>query len=329
MDYALVRNIVYSSHPRHLSTDIPIDTKIQVVLRIDLDAIGFKKEHVILQDVKMARIVPIDVEYRSRKIIITPLQDLEQNNHYIVEIVGGEKGIRTITNQALEESWMLEFYTGYSNELKAPVIISPTNQTISKEKVTFKWEIQQDAFYYHLQISESNTFNHIIWPSMPDINVYDGEATPDFEYENKRYYARIKAVNFNREESAWSETVQFYIEKEEEESIIDNQFQDPAHMQKPDDETIENKQTEDKPIEDKPVENNPIKDTTDEELGNIQDALENEIEEETALLVKGISINGLVNIPITSLEQIYIEFDEPINPDSINNRTVYLVGERN
>lgn len=306
--YTLVRNIVYNTHPRHLSVDIPIDTKIQVILRVDLDVIGFfKKENILLTDTKQALNIPIDVQYNNRKITITPMEPLNQNSHYIIEMLGGETGVETITGAHLEESWFMEFYTGVDETIKAPKIAAPTDQTITKNPVTFKWEQGEDVFYYHLQISESNTFNHIIWPPLPDINVFDGEATPQVDYKEKNYYARIKAFSITGKESAWSDTVQFYVQKAEE--IVDDEpleSHDPAYY-------LEARSS-----------------IVGGQLEALKDALSEEVEKNTGLKVKSISIkNGMYNLPLESMREINIEFDQPIDKNSINAQTVYLIGERN
>lgn len=307
VDYALVRNIVYSTHPRHLATDIPIDTRIQIVLRYDLDSIGFKSEHVILQHVEEQRIIPIEAVYDKKQIKVTPLESLAYDGHYILELIGGRDGVKTITNAELEESFYLEFYTGHNKEVPTPILTSPANQTAVKEKPTFTWAADKDMFYYHLQVSESNTFNHIVWPADSEQNVFDGQVTPDYPYKHKRYYARIKAVNILNKESAWSETIQFVYEEEEELSPVDNQIQDPSYK----------------------IESNSK--VTGTEIDALQEALGGgSIETSTRVAIKGVSVaHGSYNLPLDSLTEIHVQFADKIDPKTINSKSIYLIGEQN
>ena len=309
-NYTLVRNIVYSSYPRHLSVDVPLDVTLQVDLRVDLDAVSFNKDHVILWDMKEKKSVPIDVTYKRRCIIVETKSDLDANSHYQLELVGGPgKGIKVITDDYLEQSWSMEFYTAEKKSMEAPAFTSPANQTAVAAPVAFTWNEVENTFYYHMQISESNTFNHILWPTEPDTNVYDGKATPDFDYkENQRYYARIKAVSILNEESAWSDVIQFYIEPEEEEQVetIPEEYHDPAYY-------LESRCR-----------------CVSSELDSLQEALAKQLEKETGVKVKAISIkHGSVHVPLDKLTEIHIEFAEKINPKSIISDTVYLIGERN
>lgn len=322
MPYSL--NFILRTNPMHLEENIPLDKVIEVDLMVDLNRNEFNDSLVILYNITERKNIPIRAEYMSRSIKIYPLVELEPNMHYEVTLLGGDnKGLKTITGRYLEESYVFEFFTKDTNEIKPPTITSPTHLTEVYGDVTFEWITIPDAFYYELQVSKSNNFDLLVWPTEDNVHVYDGFATPDIAYTKGTYYARMRSVDRDRVCSSWSEPIQFYYDGENEISTEQGAI---VQMEEKT-ESISSTNVKRKiSLQTKSTRGSGPTQITALQQRLMATALEGGGQ---LYVSKTTPKHNSLNLPLEQLKEIVIEFSDKVDPASLTRETVYLIAERN
>jgi Bacterial Ig-like domain len=304
-------DFVLRTYPRHLSENVERDVEIEVVFMVDLNRQLLNEELIVLLNLTEQRSVPIRYEYRNRVLKIKPIESLDPLTHYQLQLIGGEKGIRDITGRYLVESYKVEFFTKDVDSIKPPVFLSPTHLSEVNLKPTFSWEPVANAYAYELQISKSNTFHNLVWPS-ENILVFGTQVTPNINYEQGRYYARIRSVGEDGTRSAYSDVLQFYFNQE-----ITQQSQTNTESQTNSTYSFQIKA------------NSQIK--KEDQLTTLQQhfAKQNISLEPKLYVTSSKPSHQTLNIPLSQLNQIVIEFNEDIDRNSVTNLTCYLIEERN
>ncbi|MCY8466549.1 Ig-like domain-containing protein [Bacillus atrophaeus] len=316
-------NIVRRTIPKHTEENIPLDQEVQLLFMVDLNKNSISSDHVILFNITQQKTEEIRFEYYSKTLKVKSVLPLEPLNHYQLKLVGGANGIKSITGHTMAETYELEFYTKDVASIKPPRIFAPTNVSIVREYVTFEFEKIQEADYYELQISQSNTFHNVIWP-LNDEKIFpmsELKVTPYIEYKTGQYYARVRSVDKEGIKSAWSPTLSFYYDG----NPVIEEAVDPIPSEK----VSTSKESEDAQTVILKASSSQSKDLT--QLSQLQAALsETDETEGIRLYVKSTTPkNGSVNNSKDKLKTIVIEFTESIDPDSVNSSTCYLLEERN
>lgn len=216
----MMANLVFRTFPNHLDQDVELDARIQVEFRSDINVHTLNEDRIILFNVTEQKTEPFTFRYNNRFLTIIPKYHLKPKNHYQVKLIGGQNGIKTITNHPLPQTYVFEFYTKERKEIPAPTILKPTHLSQVDGHVEFVWSHIEQAYYYELEISKSNTFHVLEWP-YENHRIYANHVVPDFEFQEGRYYARVRAVDENGFKSAYSLPIQFYyrsspIQKDED-----------------------------------------------------------------------------------------------------------------
>jgi hypothetical protein len=243
--------------------------------------------------------------------------------HYKIDLVGGENGIKDITGRTLEDTYMFEFYTKDVIEIKPPVLLSPTHLSEYYTDASYDWHPVEQAEYYEMQISKSNTFHTLEWPQEP-VKIYDNFFTPDLSHERGNYYVRIRSVTKDGVRSAYSPVLQYFyddtpdIEILEEPQIGIKEEKDLARLPKVKARKRVNIQA-----------NTEVQ--QNHELSSLQQHF---IDEQNVavskLYLKSTSPKHVsLNVSLDQLKEIVIEFSEELNPSDITNETCYLISERN
>lgn len=317
-------NIVRRTIPKHTEENIPLDQEIQLLFIVDLNKNSISSDHVILFNITQQKTEDIRFEYYSKTLKVKSVLPLEPLNHYQLKLVGGVNGVKSITGQTMAETYELEFYTKDVDSIKPPRIFAPTNVSIVKDYVTFEFEKIQEADYYELQVSQSNTFHNVVWP-LNDEKIFpmsELKVTPYIEYQTGQYYARVRSVDKEGMKSAWSQTLSFYYDG----SLEIEEMEDPI----PSENTPTNKESEDPQIVILKANSSQSKENMTQ-LTQLQAALsETDEAEMDRLYVKSTTPkNGSINNNKDKLKTIVIEFTEDIDPASVNSSTCYLLEERN
>lgn len=203
--------LVKSSSPRMLQKNVQVSEPIVLHLERDIDTTQDLYPKISLQSLDDQSLHPVEIETGYRSIKIMPTFDLLPETHYRLTLKGGEDGIVDLRNQPIDVSWSLEFVTGKSKRLDAPVITKPMNQGMVIHAFEAAWTSNTDAAYYEVEISRTNQFDPVIWPPF-GTKAYQSEVKPQL-YSPGRYYMRVRGVDANNEPGAYSEPVQFIFEQ--------------------------------------------------------------------------------------------------------------------
>lgn len=106
----------------------------------------------------------------------------------------------------------------FYSELKSPQIIFPLNHNENIDLIGFiRWEMENDYYPYHLQVSKDVEFNDLVIDS---VDILDKRFNYSLE-SNSIYYCRIRTYH-NNNYSKWSSIIKFTTE--DLTSIIDSSY---------------------------------------------------------------------------------------------------------
>lgn len=321
-------NFIYKTIPRHTEEKIPLDQKIDIYFMIDMDKPSIREEHIILFNLTEQLVEPVQFDYNRRILSITPLSNLLPNNHYQLQIVGGEKGVKDIVGRKMPQTYEVEFTTKDVEGIKPPRILTPTDLSSVREAVQIELEPNLDVDYYELQISKSNTFHNLVWPTNEE-KVYrtsEIRVIPDIAYQTGQYYMRVRSVGFDGLKSSWSPTIRYYYDGV---PIIKEPEEEPMPDEIPPTEEAEEVAIAQKRkvvlqtsshIQEQPT-----------QLQKLQDIFSSKSSTSlTGLYVTSTTPkDNSVNNPLSNIQTLVIEFTDDIDPASITSDTCYVLIERN
>jgi hypothetical protein len=325
-------NVVYKTIPRHTEENIPLDQVIEIYFMIDMNKHSMRPENIILFNLTEQVVEPVTFEYSRRVLKVHPVHKLKPTNHYQLQLVGGESGLKDITGRFMAETYEVEFCTKDVENIKPPKILSPTDLSVVREAATFELEPSLNADYYELQVSKSNTFQNLVWPTNGEKVYQTSEirVTPDIPYETGTYYMRVRAVALDGTASAWSPVIRFYydgapiIREPEEEPIPDETI--PTQPESSGEETVSTQSVR-KVI----LQSMSRLEQTPNQLSQLQKVFSAKADTTlTGLYVKSATPKDKsVNNPLANMKQIVIEFTDNIDPNSVTSTTCYVLAERN
>ncbi|MEB2276909.1 Ig-like domain-containing protein [Bacillus sp. ILBB4] len=324
-------NVIHKTIPRHTDENIPLDQVFEFYFMIDMNLNTIKEEHIILLNLTERKVESVRFDYNRRVLKVRPVNKLSPNNHYQIQIVGGNDGIKDIIGRQMAQTYELEFYTKDVDSIKPPKILSPTDVSAISKPATIVLESNDKVEYYEVQISQSNTFANLLWPTN-DEKVYsllNTEVTPDIAYKTGLYYLRVRSVSETGEKSSWSQVIRYFYEGE---PVIRQPDEEEVPELDPIEQIVESFTSAKKVIL------QPSTKLIDEasQLASLQNVfLNQEINANASILVKATSPkDGSVNNTVstfnqTNKKQIVIEFNENIDPSTVNSSNCYVVSERN
>ncbi|AIY85394.1 bacterial Ig-like domain protein (plasmid) [Clostridium baratii str. Sullivan] len=188
--------VVNSIYPLKKSTDVPIDTIIELEFNTDLK-IGSLFDSVKLyksldEDFKHFEELKGEITYSSRVIKFKPSENLESNTLYKVSI---EEGIlKDINNNTMLVPFTSSFKTARNENISYININYPKNNSILNKLEYIN--ISSDKFSrYDVQISSKNDFTSIVFEKsyIPQDGDYDSITImlDDLKLEERNYYIRV------------------------------------------------------------------------------------------------------------------------------------------
>ncbi len=214
--------------PSNYSTKVSVTTSIKITFDIDLDG-RYIDDFIYLLD-GLGERVDGRIVYRKKVITFTPKEPLSMGTTYKLCIIGDsdltddqEAGIRSILGDSMEGNVFIQFTTESDETTVPPVMISPLSQSVIREHPVFEWEPVDGMKGYQLQISTSNQFTTLIYPSADEEVelIQDVSIEPSIELEEGNYYFRIRSVREDGVTSQWSRTFQFHYTTSENGKIAE------------------------------------------------------------------------------------------------------------
>lgn len=310
-------SIVYKTLPHHTQDKVLLDQEIEITFMLDINVNSLRQENIILLNLSEQRVEPVKSAYNRKVLKVKSLNLLNPNSHYQLQLVGGESGIKDITGRIMAETYELEFYTKDIMSIKPPTIIQPNDLSIVLEKPEYHLTKVEEALYYELQVSMSNTFHNLVWPKNTE-KIYGLEdkvtAKLDVSYENAQYYVRARSVNDKGICSSWSKPIRFYFDGKIESTI-----------------EVPKQEDVDTPDDDEVILETFTRAADQDQIKNLQDALSITDNVATSnLSIKDITPkNKSVNNSLESIKKITIQFSEELNKESVTTSSCYVLAERN
>ncbi len=304
-------NIVYKTIPIHTAEDVPIDQMIEIYFMRDIVKTTLNEDTIILLNITEQKVEPVKVDYRNRTLKVKPVSKLMPKNHYQLQIVGGKDGIKDIVGWEMAQTYEVEFYTKDVESIKPPRILFPVDLSVVDKAVEFQMESAAYADHYEIQVSKSNTFHNLVWPT-GDEKVFKLEEvrfTPDIDYQEGQYYMRARSVSVDGEKSSWSSAVRYF-------------YQPVLDYEPVEEETVESKEVF--------LQTNSRPGSNITQLEKLQDVFAEEKEENNPFQIKRVTPgDGTVHNGLEKARKIVIEFSEEIDPDSVFSSNCYVLSERN
>ncbi|MGF0347592.1 hypothetical protein ACQR3P_28540 [Rhodococcus sp. IEGM1300] len=200
---------VLKATPHPLAEAVAIDSPIEVTFARDLDMTQEISNLVSIKNLDDLSEHPFKVEASSRFVKIIPMFDMQPDAHYMVTINGGPQGLLDVRGGRMAYSWTLEFHTSGEKELKTPSFTGPANQAYVKNGFEISWTPVNGASYYEVEVSNSRSFDPVIWPQYGH-KQFEARVAPRL-FAKGNYYARVRAVSGGRF-SGYSDTILFVLE---------------------------------------------------------------------------------------------------------------------
>lgn len=299
-------NFIRRTFPGHLERNVPVNKELEIIFFVDLNKHEITSDKIKLFNLTEEKSIPIKYRYYNRKLSVKSIEPLQSNMHYQLQLIGGPEGIVDITGAYMAESYSFEFFTSSEKRITAPVITSPIHMSEVRDSITFEWQPVEDAQYYELEVSRSNTFHNLEWPS-EEIKIFETKITPHIEYKKGSYYIRVRAVSITGIKSDYSKTIHVYYDGPSKESF--------SHVKGESDRKIKIETSS------KAISGDSFLDQLQEQFSSF-----NVNEKDAFKLVNSTPKNQSSNLK--SAEKIVLIFNDQVNEDSVTSETVYVLKER-
>lgn len=206
--------------PVNYATEVDTASSIQITFNTDIDAQSLSQA--VKLETSWGERVEGRMVYRKRVITFTPFEPLDKGTNYVLTVLGDNnledgvgEGIKNILGEYMAGSFTSRFMTDSEGLLPTPNVLSPTNNTIIKDLPVYTWESVEGASHYEVEISQSNTFSTLVFPTAEINTIYDTTLSPNIEYVDGIYYWRIRAAGGVNGKGAWSPVMQFNLSRED------------------------------------------------------------------------------------------------------------------
>ena len=208
---------VLNISPNHQSSNVNVNSEIQITFSADINPASFNKNIVILEDYNKIykninslkdysqySVVKGSVSYKDRVLTYTPNEPFHTDTCYVVML---SDGITDITGNKMIKKHVSCFYTESVASFPRCEIVSPKYGSIVNAIPEFVWKNQYSESYC-FQISKTNTFELLLYNEIIPGNKIEENMrhTPAFNAEEGMYYIRIKSEN-----GEWSDIHQIFI----------------------------------------------------------------------------------------------------------------------
>lgn len=234
---------VIRTYPANLAKDIEAKAQIQVEFSTDID-IDYIEDNLIVSTGDGTRLSGSFV-YGQRLLTFTPTKPFVSLETIRITLVGDDLsgkniGIRSVLGTKMKGNYMFSFTIAATPLLRPPVLVYPTNGTAIDSNPRFDWKSIKGADHYQIQVAQTNIMNPIVWPPKweefkvfdtvleENITVEDGTyyiiretIDPTVQFKDGLYYWRMRSVSADGVVGEWTELHTFYIDKEEEGVVSD------------------------------------------------------------------------------------------------------------
>ena len=208
---------VLNISPNHQSSNVNVNSEIQITFSADINPASFNKNIVILEDYNKIykninslkdysqySVVKGSVSYKDRVLTYTPNEPFHTDTCYVVML---SDGITDITGNKMIKKHVSCFYTESVASFPRCEIVSPKYGSIVNAIPEFVWKNQYSESYC-FQISKTNTFELLLYNEIIPGNKIEENMrhTPEFNAEEGMYHIRIKSEN-----GEWSDIHQIFI----------------------------------------------------------------------------------------------------------------------
>ena len=208
---------VLNISPNHQSSNVNVNSEIQITFSADINPASFNKNIVILEDYNKIykninslkdysqySVVKGSVSYKDRVLTYTPNEPFHTDTCYVVML---SDGITDITGNKMIKKHVSCFYTESVASFPRCEIVSPKYGSIVNAVPEFVWKNQYSESYC-FQISKTNTFELLLYNEIIPGNKIEENMrhTPVFNAEEGMYHIRIKSEN-----GEWSDIHQIFI----------------------------------------------------------------------------------------------------------------------
>lgn len=206
---------VIRTYPRNLAVEIPAKAEIKIDFNTDLDR-DYVSDYIQVFNSQGQRLSGITL-YDERSVTFkadSPFGDYQTIKVLVIgdDLSGTENGIRSVLGERMRGDYLFTFTTQAVENLPAPSLIQPVNQSIIQREPVFNWSAVTGAESYQIEVSTSNTLNPVIWPvKEADYRVFDisEPLVPDTSFADGNYYWRVRAISPDGVFGEWSITSQF------------------------------------------------------------------------------------------------------------------------
>ena len=202
---------IESTNPSHNDTEVNVWHGITITFTSDIDPSTLAKNLVVfkdynniykniesLKDYSKYGVVNGSVSYADKVATFTPSERFETGMRYIL-IVNNK--ISDITGNVLANKYVTAFTTETIESFPKSEFTAPKYGLITGIVPEFSWK-DLGAPSYEFQMSKNNSFELLLFEE----TVTGTSITPDVEYEEGMYFARVKA-----ERGEWSDVHQIFI----------------------------------------------------------------------------------------------------------------------
>ena len=208
---------VLNISPNHQSSNVNVNSEIQITFSADINPASFNKNIVILEDYNKIykninslkdysqySVVKGSISYKDKVLTFTSEEPLHTDTCYIIMLNGG---ITDITGNKMIKKHVSCFYTESVASFPRCEIVSPKYGSIVNAIPEFVWKNQYSESYC-FQISKTNTFELLLYNEIIPGNKIEENMrhTPVFNAEEGMYHIRIKSEN-----GEWSDIHQIFI----------------------------------------------------------------------------------------------------------------------
>jgi hypothetical protein len=202
---------IESTNPSHLDTNVNVWNGIKITFTSDIDPstlasniVVFKDYNNIYKNIESLKdyskygVVNGSVSYADKVVTFTPSDKFETNMRYILVV---NNKIADITGNILSKKYVVAFTTETVESFPKSEFTAPKYGLLTGIVPEFSWK-DLGAPSYEFQLSKNNSFELLLF----DESVVGTSITPNINYEEGAYFARVKA-----ERGEWSDAHQIFI----------------------------------------------------------------------------------------------------------------------
>lgn len=227
---------VLSVSPGHQSTNVNVNSSIEITFSADINPASFVKNIVVLEDhnkvykntnslkdYSQYSVTKGAISYKERVLTYTPNEPFNTDTCYVVML---SDGITDITGNKMIKKHVSCFYTESVASFPRCEITSPKYGSIVNAIPEFVWKNQCSESYI-FQVSKSNTFELLLCDEVIPGNKIEEymKYTPIFNAQEGMYHIRVKSEN-----GEWSSVHQVFIKEITDAVVAEQDTSEIMHL---------------------------------------------------------------------------------------------------